>query len=70
MVKYGMTPIQFIQTATINAADLMGWKDKVDSISAGKFADSIAIDGDPSVDINLFTKIKLVMKGGNVIKSK
>jgi imidazolonepropionase-like amidohydrolase len=42
----------------------------VGSISAGKFADSIAIDGDPSVDVNLLTKIKFVMKGGNVIKSE
>lgn len=70
MVKYGMTPIQSIQAATVNAADLMGWKDKVGSISAGKFADIVAIDGDPLADVTLLTKIKFVMKGGSVIKSE
>ena len=70
MVKYGMTPIQFIQAATINAADLMGWKGKVGLISAGKFEDIVAINGDPSADVNLLTKIKFVMKGSNVIKSE
>ena len=64
-----MTPMRAIQAATINAADLMGWKDKVGSISAGKFADIIAIDGDPLTDVMQFTKMKFVMKGGVVIKS-
>ena len=65
---YGMTPMQAIQAATVNAADLMGWKDKVGSISAGKFADIIAIDGDPLADVTQLTKMKFVMKGGVVIK--
>ena len=65
-----MTPMRAIQAATINAADLMGWKDKVGSISAGKFADIIAIDGDPLADVTQLTKMKFVMKGGVVIKSE
>ena len=68
MVKYGMTPMQAIQSATINAADLMGWKDRVGSIAAGKFADLIAVDGDPAKDASLLTKVKFVMKGGTVVK--
>lgn len=68
MVKYGMTPIQFIQAATINAANLMGWNDKVGSISAGKFAEIITIDGDPLSDVTLLSKMKFAMKGANVIK--
>lgn len=70
MVKYGMTPIQSIQAATINAANLMGWNDRMGSISAGKFAEIIAIDGDPLSDVTLLSKMKFVMKGGNVIKSE
>ena len=70
MVKYGMTPIQSIQAATINAANLMGWNNRMGSISAGKFAEIIAIDGDPLSDVTLLSKMKFVMKGGNVIKSE
>lgn len=68
MVRYGMTNIQAIQAATINAADLMGWKDRVGSISAGKFADIIAVDGDPAQDVTRLTDVKFVMKGGKVVK--
>lgn len=68
MVKYGMTPMQAIQSATINAADLMGWKDSVGSLSAGKFADIVAVKGDPTESVNELTKISFVMKGGAVIR--
>ena len=68
MVKYGMTSMQAIQAATINAADLLGWKDTVGSIAAGKFADIIAVAGDPSVDAAQLTKVSFVMKGGEVIR--
>jgi imidazolonepropionase-like amidohydrolase len=70
MVKYGMTPIEAIQAATINAADLMGWKDKVGSITATKFADIIAVDGDPLADVTILTKVKFVMKGGVVTRPR
>jgi imidazolonepropionase-like amidohydrolase len=68
MTKYGMTPMQAIQAATINAADLLGWKDRVGSISAGKFADIIAVKGDPSENASELTRVTFVMKGGEVIR--
>ena len=69
MVKYGMSNMQAIQAATINAADLMGWKDRVGSISTGKFADIIAISEDPAQDATRLTNVGFVMKGGRVLKS-
>jgi imidazolonepropionase-like amidohydrolase len=69
MVKYGQTPIQALQSATINAADLIGAKDKIGSISVGKFADIIAVDGDPQDDITVLEKkLTFVMKEGVVFK--
>jgi imidazolonepropionase-like amidohydrolase len=68
MVKYGMSPMQAIQAATINAADLLGWKDRIGSVSAGKYADLIAVAGDPLQDTAELTRVKFVMKGGAVIK--
>ena len=68
MVKYGMTPMQAIQAATINAADLLGLKDKLGSIKVGKLADIIAVDADPLVDVTSLTKVSFVMKNGKVYK--
>src|ERR1700688_143095 len=53
MVKLGLTPLQAIQSATRNAADLLGWSDRVGSIEPGHFADIIAVDGDPSTDVTV-----------------
>jgi imidazolonepropionase-like amidohydrolase len=69
MVKYGMTPMQAIQSATISAADLMQWKDSVGSLTPGKYADIIAVDGDALADLKSFRKVAFVMKGGMVYKS-
>lgn len=70
MVKFGLTPVQAIQSATINAADLIGVKDKIGSISVGKFADIVAVDGDPIADITLLEKkLIFVMKDGVVYKT-
>lgn len=68
MVKWGLTPVQAIQAATINAADLLGWNDKVGVIAAGAFADIIAVDGDPLKDVTELERVKFVMKGGTVYK--
>jgi imidazolonepropionase-like amidohydrolase len=69
-VKLGMTPIAAIQTATINAADLLGWKDKVGTLEPGRFADIIAVDGDPTKDVTILEHVKFVMKGGAVYKNE
>ncbi|HZQ21708.1 MAG TPA: amidohydrolase family protein [Terriglobales bacterium] len=68
--KLGMTPLQAIQTATINDADLLGWSDKVGTIEPGKWADIIAVDGDPLRDVTILQHVKFVMKGGNVVKNE
>lgn len=68
-VQLGMTPLQAIQTATINDADLLGWKDKVGMLEPGKWADIIAVDADPLHDITTLQHVKFVMKGGEVIKN-
>jgi imidazolonepropionase-like amidohydrolase len=67
MVKLGMTPLGAIQAATVNDADLLGWSDKVGTIEAGKWADLIAVDGDPLADVTTLERVKFVMKGGEVV---
>src|SRR6185436_2524523 len=69
MVKYGMTPMQAIRSATISAAELMLWQDSVGSISPGKYADIIAVEGDALSDLRSFMKVAFVMKGGTVYKA-
>jgi imidazolonepropionase-like amidohydrolase len=68
LVKYGMSPSQAIQAATSVAAEMMGWQDRVGSIEKGKFADIIAVSGDPLKDITELERVKFVMKGGQVIR--
>jgi len=68
-VSLGMTPLQAIQTATINDADLLGWSDKVGSLDTGKWADIIAVDGDPLQDVTTLQHVKFVMKSGAVVKN-
>jgi imidazolonepropionase-like amidohydrolase len=68
MVKYGMTPMQAIRSATISAAELMQWQDSVGSLAAGKYADIIAVEGDALADLRSFMKVAFVMKGGTVYK--
>jgi imidazolonepropionase-like amidohydrolase len=69
MVKCGLTPMQAIQAATVNAADLLGWSDQVGSLEPGRFADLIAVEGDPLQDVTTLEHVKFVMKGGQVIKN-
>jgi imidazolonepropionase-like amidohydrolase len=68
MVEWGLTPAQAIQAATGSAADLLGWPDRVGTIAAGRFADIVAVDGDPLVDVTELERVKFVMKGGVVHK--
>ena len=69
MVDWGMKPIEAIRAATINAADLLGWADKVGALEAGHYADLIAVEGDPLSDVRVLEKVKFVMKGGAVIRN-
>jgi imidazolonepropionase-like amidohydrolase len=68
--QFGMSPLQGIQTGTINAADLMGWTDKIGTIEPGKWADIIAIEGDPLKDVKLLQHVNFVMKSGVVYKDE
>ena len=70
MVKFGMTPVQAIHAATMDAAQLMGWQDRIGSVEAGKFADLVAVTGDPTTDITELERVKFVMKGGQVFKNE
>jgi imidazolonepropionase-like amidohydrolase len=69
MVRYGLTPMQAIRSATLSAAELMGWEDRVGSIGAGKLADIIAVPGDALADLKSFERVGFVMKGGIVYKA-
>jgi imidazolonepropionase-like amidohydrolase len=68
LVRGGMTNLMAIQAATVNAAELLGWMKDVGTIDAGKFADIVAVSGDPLTDIDAMEKVVFVMKGGEVIK--
>jgi imidazolonepropionase-like amidohydrolase len=69
MVACGMTPMQAIQSATTSAAELLGWSDRIGSVAPGRFADIIAVNGDPLTDISELERVAFAMKGGVVYKS-
>ncbi|MDH5315572.1 MAG: amidohydrolase family protein, partial [Gemmatimonadota bacterium] len=68
MVGLGMTPMAALQSATIEAARVLGWEDRVGSITAGKFADLVAVPGEGLGNLAAFAEVGFVMKGGAVIK--
>jgi imidazolonepropionase-like amidohydrolase len=70
MVKLGLTPLQAIQAATVNAADLLGWSGKVGSLEPGAWADIVAVEGDPLKDVTTLERVKFVMKGGEVVRNE
>ena len=69
-VRYGLTPMQAIQAATVNAADLIGPISNAGSIKPGKYADIIAVAGDPVKDVTVLEHVPFVMKGGKVYKDE
>ena len=69
MVDMGLTPLQSIQTATVNAADLIGWSDRVGALQPGKFADIVAVVSDPLANVHVLENVSFVMKGGEVVKN-
>lgn len=68
MVQHGMTPMQALEAATVNAADLLGLADEIGSLEPGKRADIIAIDGDPLQDVTVLTDVDFVMRDGRVYR--
>jgi imidazolonepropionase-like amidohydrolase len=68
--QFGMTPLAALQTATLNAADLMSWTNHIGSLEAGKWADIIAVNGDPLKDIRLLQHVQFVMKSGAIYKNE
>jgi imidazolonepropionase-like amidohydrolase len=69
LVRMGMTPLQAIQTATLNASKLLGIGDRAGTLEVGKFADIIAVDNDPTRDVTELERVKFVMKGGRVVRN-
>jgi imidazolonepropionase-like amidohydrolase len=70
LVEWGMSPMVAIQTATMGSATLLGMQDDIGAITKGRFADIIAVDGDPFKDASEYTRVTFVMKGGKVYKGK
>jgi imidazolonepropionase-like amidohydrolase len=70
MVRYGMTPMQAIQSATVAAADLLERAGDFGAIEVGKFADIVAVTGDPLRDITELERVRFVMKGGEVYRNE
>jgi imidazolonepropionase-like amidohydrolase len=71
LVKHGgLTPVRAIQSATMVNAEALGWKDQIGSIEKGKYADIVAVSGDPIRDITELQRVKFVMKAGKVIRNE
>jgi imidazolonepropionase-like amidohydrolase len=69
-VRHGQTPVEAIQSATVRAAELMGWQDRVGRVEPGCYADLIAVAGDPTQDVRLLEDVRFVMKGGEVLRDE
>ena len=65
----GMTPLDTIRAITVNAAEMLGWQDRVGSIEPGKFADLVAVARDPIADVTELERVRFVMKDGQVIRN-
>jgi imidazolonepropionase-like amidohydrolase len=69
MARYGMPPLEVLRSATSTAAELMGWQDRVGTLEPGKFADIVAVDGNPVEDITAMKRVVFVMKDGATYRS-
>jgi len=65
----GMPPLDVIRAITVNAAETLGWQDRIGSVEPGKFADLVAVDGDPLADIIGLERVRFVMKDGQVVRN-
>jgi imidazolonepropionase-like amidohydrolase len=70
MVKWGMTPLEAMRASTLSAAKLLGIENEVGSIEVGKFADIVAVNGDPFSDVTVLERVDFVMKGGVVVRER
>ena len=70
MVKLGMSPVQALRAGTVNAAELMGWSDRIGSVTPGKFADIVAVQGNPLEDVSVLQHVEFVMKDGVIYKNE
>jgi imidazolonepropionase-like amidohydrolase len=68
-VKWGATPAQALRIATLNNAEILGWQDRVGTVEKGKYADLVAVAGDPLKDITEMQRVKVVIKGGQIVKN-
>src|ERR1700732_3363410 len=68
--KSGMPALDIVRAVTTNAAEMLGWQDRVGSIEPGKFADLVAVDGDPIADITELERVRFVMKDGQVVRNE
>jgi imidazolonepropionase-like amidohydrolase len=69
MARNGMTPLAAIRAATVRASELLGWEDRVGTVAPGKFADLVAVSGNPLEDVTSLRRVRFVMKGGVVYKN-
>jgi imidazolonepropionase-like amidohydrolase len=67
--KAGMQPLDVIRAITTNAAEMLGWQDRVGAVEPGKFADLVAVSGDPIADISELERVRFVMKNGQVVRN-
>jgi imidazolonepropionase-like amidohydrolase len=65
----GMPSLDVIRATTINAAEMLGWRDRIGAIEPGKFADLVAVSGDPIADISELERVRFVMKDGQVVRN-
>jgi imidazolonepropionase-like amidohydrolase len=70
MTRRGLTNLEAIRAATVSAADLIGWSDDIGAVEVGKFADLIAVVGDPIADVSVLEHVRFVMKGGQIVKDE
>jgi imidazolonepropionase-like amidohydrolase len=70
LVRLGMSPLAAIRSATLEAAELMGWSRDVGALAPGRFADFLAVDGDPTADVELLRSPVVVAKGGIVVRDE
>jgi imidazolonepropionase-like amidohydrolase len=70
MVRHGMTPMAALCSATVVAAELLGWQDRVGALAPGRYADAIAVPGDPLEDLGLLADVPFVLQGGRVLKDE